>query len=60
MSSILVNAVGIAAVTYILLVALLRFTQDAKEPASIGDTIPFVTPLINMVVKGTNFHRQMR
>ncbi|KAJ0115128.1 hypothetical protein J7T55_001537 [Diaporthe amygdali] len=48
MSSVLPVAVGIAAATYVLLVALLRFTQDAKEPASICDTIPFVTPIINM------------
>lgn len=60
MSSVLPVAVGIAAATYVLLVALLRFTQDAKEPASICDTIPFVTPIINMVCKGGDFHRLIR
>lgn len=60
MPSILPVAVGVAAATYVLLVALLRFTQDAKEPTSISDTIPFVTPIINMASKGGAFHRLMR
>lgn len=60
MSSILPVAVGIAAATYVLLVAFLHYTQDAKEPTSISDSIPFVTPIINMAVKGGNFHRLMR
>lgn len=60
MASILPVVVGVAAATYVLLVALLRFTQDAKEPTSISDTIPFVTPIINMVSKGGTFHRLMR
>lgn len=60
MPSVLPVAVGVVAATYILLFALLRLTQDAKEPASISDTIPFVTPIINMVSKGGAFHRLMR
>lgn len=60
MSSILPMTVGIAAATYALLVALLHFTQDAKEPTSISDTIPFISPIVNMVSKGGDFHRLMR
>lgn len=60
MPSVLPIALGIAAATYALLVALLRFTQDATEPTSIGDAIPFVTPIINMACKGGAFHRVMR
>lgn len=60
MSSVFQIAAGIAAATYLLLVALLRFTQDSKEPISIGDSIPFITPIINMILKGSDFHRQMR
>ncbi|KUI53200.1 Cholesterol 7-alpha-monooxygenase [Cytospora mali] len=59
MSSIPPVAVGVAAATYLLLVALLRFTQDAKEPTLIKDTVPFVTPIINMVSNGGAFHRLM-
>ncbi|KAG8165573.1 hypothetical protein KVR01_004125 [Diaporthe batatas] len=60
MSSLIQVVAGIAAATYVLLVALLRFTQDGKEPTSISDTIPFITPIINMTLKGGEFHRQMR
>lgn len=60
MSSFLPIALGIAATTYVLLVALLRFTQDVKEPTSISDGISFVTPIINMATKGGAFHRLMR
>lgn len=60
MSSMLPLVVGIVTATYVLLVALLHFTQDAKEPSSISDAIPFVSPIINMVSKGGNFHRLMR
>ncbi|POS70492.1 hypothetical protein DHEL01_v211110 [Diaporthe helianthi] len=60
MSSVLQIAAGVAAATYVLLLALLRFTQHEKEPASISDTIPFITPIINMTLKGGDFHRQMR
>lgn len=60
MSSSFQIAAGIAIATYVLLVALLRFTQDDKEPVSICDTIPFISPMINMILKGGDFHRQMR
>lgn len=60
MPSILPVAVGVAAATYVFLVALLRFTQDEKEPTSISDTIPFVTPIINMASKGGGFYCLLR
>ncbi|KAI0139710.1 cytochrome P450 [Pestalotiopsis sp. NC0098] len=53
-------AAGAVAATYVFLVTLLRLTQDSKEPASISDAIPFVTPMVNMAAKGVNFHRLMR
>lgn len=52
--------VAAVAATYVFLVALLRLTQDAKEPPSLSDVIPFVTPIVNMTSKGGNFHRLMR
>lgn len=62
MSFTLTAAVGIAMATYVLPIALLRFTQDAKELTSISHTIPFTTPIINMVSNGGGgaFHRLMR
>ncbi|KAK9415843.1 putative Cytochrome P450 [Seiridium unicorne] len=52
--------VGAGAAIYAFLFALLRLTQDAKEPVSIGEGIPFVSPLLNMATKGVGFHRFMR
>ncbi|KAI0382382.1 cytochrome P450 [Hypomontagnella monticulosa] len=60
MPSIFILIVGLAAATYIFLLSLLRITQDAREPPSIGNTIPFVTPIWNMISKGVHFHRLMR
>ncbi|KAI0400159.1 cytochrome P450 [Xylaria palmicola] len=53
-------AIGVLAATYILLLAALRWSQDAEEPSSISDSIPFITPMLNMAAKGTKFHRLMR
>ncbi|KAI0023091.1 cytochrome P450 [Xylariomycetidae sp. FL0641] len=57
----IVSIIGVVlATTYILLHAALRLTQDASEPPSIADSIPFITPILNMAMKGESFHRQMR
>lgn len=42
------------------LVAALRLTQDADEPSSICDSIPFLTPIIKMATHGVAFHERMR
>ncbi|KAI0972458.1 cytochrome P450 [Xylaria arbuscula] len=60
MLSFLQIAAGGFAATYIFLLAALRLSQDAEEPPSICDTIPFITPVIDMVSKGVSFHRLMR
>lgn len=36
-------------VTYAFLWALLHFTQDAREPAPMLTTIPFISPILGMV-----------
>ncbi|KAI0806444.1 cytochrome P450 [Xylaria sp. FL0064] len=53
-------AAGVLAATYILLLAALRLSQDPKEPSSISDSIPFLSPVLGMVSKGGQFHRLMR
>lgn len=45
MTSALALVVGIVAATYAFLSALLRFTQDSKEPPAIETLIPFISPL---------------
>lgn len=52
--------VGVLAATYVFLLALLRGTQDAKEPPSVKDIVPFVSPILSMVSRGSEFHRWMR
>ncbi|KAI1846537.1 hypothetical protein JX266_007434 [Neoarthrinium moseri] len=52
--------IGAVAATYVFLVTLLRLTQDAKEPPSISDAVPFVTPMVNMASKGGSFYHLMR
>ncbi|OTB09632.1 hypothetical protein M426DRAFT_18266 [Hypoxylon sp. CI-4A] len=49
MSSIFVLAVGVVVATYVFLLALLHLTQDAREPPSICNAIPFVTPIVVMI-----------
>ncbi|KAI0007879.1 cytochrome P450 [Xylariaceae sp. FL0662B] len=60
MFSIFPIIAGTVAATYILLLALLRFTQDATEPPSVNDAFPFITPVLSMLSKGTRLHRLMR
>ncbi|KAJ8126329.1 hypothetical protein O1611_g7309 [Lasiodiplodia mahajangana] len=60
MSSMFPVIAGAAVATYILLLALLHFTQDASEPQSICDSIPFITPVLGLLSKGTRLHRLMR
>ncbi|KAK7959361.1 cytochrome P450 [Apiospora aurea] len=54
-----VIAVGLAA-AYTLLRALLHFTQDTREPLSVENWIPFLSPMIAMGSKGSKFHKHMR
>ncbi|KAH9883538.1 cytochrome P450 [Xylariomycetidae sp. FL2044] len=60
MLSALPVAVGLFAAIYVFLVVVLRLTQNEDEPPSISDSIPFVTPVLNMIAKGGDFHRVMR
>lgn len=60
MSSFVVACLGAIAGTYMFSWALLYFTQDAKEPRAIANTIPFITPILGMAAKKANFYRMMR
>lgn len=46
--------------TYVFLRALLRFTQDVKEPPSVEDAFPFLTPIAGMIRAGSSFHSLLR
>ncbi|KAI1207081.1 cytochrome P450 [Annulohypoxylon truncatum] len=60
MFSIFPIIAGTVAATYILLLTLLRLTQDAAEPPSVNDTFPFITTVLSTLSKGTRLHRLMR
>ncbi|KAI1503392.1 cytochrome P450 [Biscogniauxia marginata] len=59
MPSTFTCVVGVVAATYLFLLALLRLTQEAKEPPSISNTIPFITPILKMVSKGLIYTLRM-
>ena len=54
MTSVFATATGIFA-TYLLLRALLFLTQDAKEPPTIENSIPFFSPMIQLWRKGSSY-----
>ncbi|RYP63194.1 hypothetical protein DL770_009443 [Monosporascus sp. CRB-9-2] len=60
MSSSFATALGAVAGIYIFLRALLHFTQDVKEPPSIANAIPFISPIIGMSAKKAKFYSAMR
>ncbi|KAI1121346.1 cytochrome P450 oxidoreductase [Nemania abortiva] len=45
---------------YLFLWAMQYVTQDAREPHTVEDTLPFLSPVIGMMVRGSNFHRYVR
>ncbi|KAI8960635.1 cytochrome P450 [Daldinia sp. FL1419] len=60
MPTFVVALVGAVAGAYMFLRALLYLTQDPKEPQSIANTIPFISPIIGMSAKKANFYNVMR
>jgi hypothetical protein len=48
------------AIGYTFLAAVHRITQDTKEPPSIHDGVPFISPLLAMFSKGGKFYRRLR
>lgn len=60
MPSTLVVAVAGATTVYVLLRALLRLTQDSREPPVVETTIPFISPILGMGSKKGEFYTFMR
>lgn len=60
MAVLLVPLLGIVATTYVFLRLLLHFTQDAKEPPAIATSIPFIGPILGMIIKRTHFYTYNR
>ncbi|KAJ8070583.1 hypothetical protein OCU04_000956 [Sclerotinia nivalis] len=49
MTSMFALVLGSLAASYVFLLALLRLTQDSKEPPAIENSIPFLTPLLGSI-----------
>lgn len=45
---------------YVLLYALLHFTQDAREPPAVETSIPFISPLFGIIPGMQNFFVKQR
>ncbi len=58
-SNIAIALVGVGA-AYILLRALLHFTHDAREPRAVATSIPFISPLIGMLLFKVKFYVRLR
>ncbi|KAI0480681.1 cytochrome P450 [Xylariaceae sp. FL0804] len=56
----IVPALGILAIAYVFLSTLHRLSQDTREPRSVENVIPFITPVLSMASWGNKFHRAMR
>ncbi|KAL7621627.1 hypothetical protein AAE478_008953 [Parahypoxylon ruwenzoriense] len=60
MDSGFTKAVAGIIVTYVLFQALLRLTQDPREPPLVSTFIPFLSPVFGMVKGNSRFYNQMR
>ncbi|KAI1746708.1 cytochrome P450 [Xylaria castorea] len=59
MPSLFAISVGILAATYFFLRLLLNATQDAQEPPAILTSIPFFSPLVQMLKQKTQLHLRL-
>lgn len=60
MPSGLVVALAGAVTVYLLLRALVRLTQDSREPPMVETTIPFITPILGMGSKKADYYIYLR
>jgi hypothetical protein len=52
--------VGACAAVYVSLRLLLHYTQDPREPRPLETLVPFVSPVIGMMRKKTNYYVMLR
>lgn len=45
---------------YLLLHVLLHLTQDSKEPPTVNNAIPFLSPILGMTFKKAKFYSLLR
>ncbi|KAI1129342.1 cytochrome P450 [Nemania abortiva] len=60
MPSLLLLSVGVVAATYIFLLGLAFFLQHPKEPTPVVGSIPFISPLLGMLLGGGRYYVHLR
>lgn len=60
MSTHFVVVAGAAATVYMFLRVILHYIQDPREPRPLETLIPFVSPMIGMSRKKTNYYVMLR
>jgi len=60
MPSGLVVALAGAVTAYLLLRALVRLTQDSREPPMVETTVPFISPILGMGSKKADYYTYLR
>jgi hypothetical protein len=55
-----VSAIAVLAGLYAFFWAWLRLTQDAKEPLPVEQAAPFMSPVVGMVTRGSEFYLYLR
>ncbi|KUI74212.1 5-beta-cholestane-3-alpha,7-alpha-diol 12-alpha-hydroxylase [Cytospora mali] len=60
MASTLTLGIGFVAAAYLFLSALLRFTQDPKEPPLLDTSIPFISPLLGLITGMQKYFVKLR
>jgi len=60
MTSTITLVISIVTGAYAFFAALLRFTQDAKEPPAIETWIPFLSPLLGLILGMQKFTIRLR
>ncbi|KAI9158140.1 Cytochrome P450 monooxygenase nodJ [Paramyrothecium foliicola] len=58
-SLIILSATGLA-VTYIFLRAVAYMLEDPREPKTITGTVPFISPLLGLLIEKSGFYIRMR
>jgi hypothetical protein len=59
-ASFLVPSTTYAMAVYVSLRLLLHYTQDPREPRPLETLVPFVSPVIGMMRKKTNYYVTLR
>jgi len=58
--SFAINTLVALLAVYVFAWVVLKATQDSREPPTIDSSIPFLSPLINLIAKGPRYFNSRR